>query len=139
MAEKAITITLFLGSIVYLFEAHQLTFGNLQSPKSGFLPMLTGIIATLVAILIISNKFHTKKSTILSEVDWTRFIFLIIGLVFYIMIFNIAGYFSATFIFLFYFFKISDTRGWLLPFFMALLSSSIFYILFKYYLAVTLP
>lgn len=139
MTERIITIFLLLGSTIYLLVAHQLAFGSLQSPKSGFLPMLTGIIAVLVAIVILSTTLHTKKATTEKEVDWTRFLFLIIGLVFYIMIFTIAGYFSGTFIFLFYFFKISDTKGWFLPLGMAFISSSVFYIIFKYYLAVTLP
>lgn len=139
MTEKIITLSLLFVSTVYLFLAHQLTFGTLRLPKSGFLPTLTGIIAIIVALVLILSQFQSKKNTTQHEVDWTKFIFLIIGLLFYIMIFNIVGYFIATFIFLFYLFKIADTTGWLIPFMMAGASSTVFHLIFKYYLAVTLP
>ena len=139
MTEKIITLFLLLGSTVYLYLARQLTFGTLQSPRSGFLPTLAGVTAVLVALVLLFNQWQSKKPTKKSNVDWTKFIFIFIGLLFYITIFNVIGYFAATFIFLFYFFKISDTAGWILPFIMATGSSTVFYLLFKYYLAVPLP
>ena len=122
-----------------MFFANELTFGTLKLPKSGFLPTLTSITAILLALLLIFNQFQSKKSTTPSKVDWTKFIFLIIGLFFYIIMFDIVGYFAATFIFLFYLFKIADTSGWISPFLMAAISATLFYLVFKYYLAVTLP
>lgn len=116
-----------------------LTFGTLDSPKSGFLPLLVAILAIIVAFVLIFKKRHAKKITDQHHVDWTKFIFIIIGLLFYITIFNIIGYFVATFIFLVYFFKIADTTGWLRPVMLAATSASIFVVIFKYYLAVPLP
>lgn len=139
VTEKLITLSLLFSSTTYLFFANQLTFGTLLLPKSGFLPTLAGIIAVIVALLLIVNQFHPRKSVTQDKVDWTKFIFLIIGLLFYIMIFNVVGYFTATFIFLFYLFKIADTSGWVIPFMMAVTSSTIFHLIFKYYLKVTLP
>jgi len=139
MTEKIITLFFLLGSIVYLYLAGQLTFGTLQSPRSGFLPILSGVTAVVVALVLMFNQLRSKKSIPKNNVDWTKFIFILIGLLFYITIFNVIGYFSATFIFLFYLFKITDTTGWLLPLMMAAGSSTVFYLLFKYYLAVTLP
>jgi len=139
MAEKIITILFLLGSIMYLYLTQDLTFGTLDSPKSGFLPVLAAILGILVALVLIIKKWHSKEITDQHHVNWTKFIFIIIGLLFYITIFNIIGYFVATFIFLFYFFKIADTTGWLLPAMLAAASASIFVLIFKYYLAVTLP
>jgi len=139
VTEKIITLSLLFCSTIYLFFANQLTFGTLTLPKSGFLPTLAGITAAIVALLLIVNQFQSKKIATQNKVDWTKFIFLIIGLLFYIMIFNIVGYFIATFIFLFYLFKIADTSGWVIPFMMAAASSTLFHLIFKYYLAVTLP
>ena len=50
MTEKVITVALFLTSAMYLFFAQQLTFGTLQSPKSGFLPIIAGIIAVTITL-----------------------------------------------------------------------------------------
>jgi len=139
MTEKIITLFLLLGSIAYLFFAQQLTFGIPMSPKSGFLPILAGFTAVAIALLLVVNQWHTKKALILKSVDWTKFIFVIIGLLFYITLFNIIGYFAATFILLFYLFKVADTTGWVVPFMGAASSSTVFFLIFKYYLAVTLP
>ena len=139
MTEKIITLFFLLGSIVYLCLAKQLTFGTLQSPRSGFLPMLAGITAVVFALVLMFNQWRLKKHILQDKVDWTKFIFILIGLLFYITLFNIIGYYTATFIFLFYLFKIADTAGWIMPFMMAAGSSTIFYLLFKYYLAVPLP
>lgn len=139
MTEKIMTLFFLLGSIVYLRLAGQLTFGTLQSPRSGFLPILAGITAVIVALLLVFNQLRSKESIPKDNVDWTKFIFILIGLLFYITTFNIIGYFTATFIFLFYLFKIGDTKGWIVPFMMAAASSTVFHLLFKYFLAVTLP
>lgn len=139
MTERLITLSLLCGSSIYLFFAHQLTFGTLQLPKSDFVPTLAGSTAVFLALLLIGSQFQAKSTTTQKEVNWTKVIFFIIGLLFYIILFNIVGYFAATFIFLFYWFKIADTKGWILPFIMALASSTVFYLIFKYYLAVTLP
>lgn len=147
MIDRIISLFLLSGSIVYLFEAHQLTFGTIVSPKSGFLPLLAGTISSIFALTLIVNQLGTKKMIEQEQgqgqgqeqVDWTKFLFVIIGLLFYIMILNIIGYFNATFIFLFYLFKVADTEGWIIPLLMAFCSSAVFYLVFNRYLAVTLP
>lgn len=139
MTEKIVTCFFLLGSSVYLYFAGQLTFGTLASPRSGFLPILVGITATVVSLFLAFRQFQTKESAASSHVDLTKFTFILIGLIFYITVFNIIGYLSATCILLFYLFKIADMAGWFLPFTLAAASSSAFYFLFKYYLAVTLP
>lgn len=139
MTEKIITLSMLSGSIAYLFFAQQLTFGTLQLPKSGFLPTLAGIIGIIVAMILFCKELYSKEIQVYAKVDWTKFIFIIIGLLFYILLFNVIGYFASTFIFLFYLFKIADTTGWIIPFVMALTSSTLFHLIFKSYLAVTLP
>jgi putative tricarboxylic transport membrane protein len=139
MAEKIMTLFFLLGSIFYLFFAQQFTFGTLESPKSGFLPTLSGITALLLSLILLYKQFRSNKSPMQDKVNWTKFIFIIIGLLFYISVLNIIGYFAATFIFLFYLFKVADTSGWLMPLLVSLSSSAIFYIIFANYLSVTLP
>jgi len=139
MTEKIVTAFFLLTSIVYLCVANQLTFGTLQSPRSGFLPILAGVIAVLVSLLLLAKQVRSKQTATTKKIDWTKFSFILIGLLFYITLFNVIGYLTATFIFLLYLFKIADTTGWRLPLLLSAASSAIFYLLFKYYLAVTLP
>ncbi|HWR08122.1 tripartite tricarboxylate transporter TctB family protein [Sporomusa sp.] len=138
MAERIITLSFLLGSIIYLFAAQQLTFGTIESPKSGFLPNLAGFVGIVLALVLLFNQRCTemvKQDT----VNWTKFLFIIIGLLVYITILNTIGYLTAAFIFLLYLFKVADTMGWIVPIAMAAGTSVIFYLVFGHYLAVTLP
>lgn len=139
MTERMILLLFLFGSLSYLHWAQEFTFGTLSSPKSGFLPALAGMIALCLSLILLFSHFRTKNIKQQDRVDWTKFLFLIIGLLFYIMILNIVGYFIATFIFLAYLFKIADTAGWFSPLSISFCSSAIFYLLFAYYLKVTLP
>ena len=138
MAEKIVTLCFFLGSILYLFFAQQLTFGTLRSPKSGFLPVLAGGVAIILVVFII-NQLWAKQAQEREKVDWTKFIFVILGLSFYIISLFMIGYFTATFILLLYLFKVADTVGWIVPIVAAAGISLSFYFLFDRFLAVTLP
>lgn len=139
MADKLITLSVMFGSIIYLFEARQLTFGSLGSPKSGFLPMLAGAVAFLLSLAILIHQLRSTEKATQEPVDWTKFIFVIIGLLFYVTILTNIGYFAATLILLLYLFKVADTAGWLAPLLLATTSSIAFYLLFARYLAIPLP
>ena len=139
MAERIITLFFLLLNTVYLFYSLQLTFGTLQSPKSGFLPLITAAIGLIITIILLLRQWSVKKVFLQDDIDWTKFIFVVIGLLFYITSLNAIGYFTATFMTLFYFFKIGDMTDCTLPFTMALSSSTVLYLLFDYYLAIPLP
>jgi hypothetical protein len=139
MAEKIVTLVLLLGGLVYLLLAHQLAFGTLASPKSGFLPVLAGTVAVLLALALVVRQWRSHQWVPQSQVNWTTFSFIIIGLIFYVAILRIIGFFAATFVFLFYLFKVADTPGWAVPFMIAAASATVFYLLFERYLVVTLP
>jgi len=139
VTERILTLFFLLVNCTYLLYALQLTSGNLQSPKSGFLPLLTAVTALILILLIIIRQRSLKILSIAKNVDWTKFLFIIIGLFFYIIILDVIGYFAATFILLLYLFKIGDIMGWLLPFTLTVTSATLFYLLFNYYLAVPLP
>ncbi len=139
MAEKIVTLFFLLGTSGYLFFAQQYAFGSLSSPKSGFLPTLSGVFALLLSLVLFYKQITSNKKLTFDRVNWTKFIFIIIGLLFYVSFLNIIGYFAATFIFLFYLFKVADTAGWLMPLLVSFSSSAIFYLIFANYLSVTLP
>ena len=61
MYDKVIILAVMLGSLGYLNEAKQLSFGTLQSPKSGFLPLLAALAALLRdrTVLVIAHRLYT--------------------------------------------------------------------------------
>ncbi|EIW16295.1 MULTISPECIES: tripartite tricarboxylate transporter TctB family protein [Pelosinus] len=139
MIEKIISLLFLISSLTYLYWAQEFTFGTLSSPKSGFLPNLAGVTALLLSLLLIFRQFQSKKTTNKEAVNWIKFLFILIGLMFYLMILTIVGYFVATFLFLFYLFKLADTSGWRVPLAISFCASSAFHLLFTYYLRVALP
>lgn len=139
MTEKLTTLFLLTSSAAYLYHANQLAFGTLLNPMAGFVPILAGVIAVFTAIFVLFQQFRGKKAPVAEAVNWSKFIFISIGFLFYVAIFNRVGYFAATFIFLFYLFKVTDIVGWRFPFLFSLGTATILYILFKQYLSVALP
>lgn len=139
MIEKGLTLSILLASISYLFEAQRLTFGSLGSPKSGFLPVLAGSLALILSLALFLSQCRFAEKVKHAAIDWTKFIFILIGLLFYITILTNIGYFTATLILLLYLFKVADTAGWIVPLLLAATSSVAFYLLFARYLAIPLP
>ena len=92
-----------------------------------------------MSLTLFYSELQSKKTRRKEIVDWTKFLFIIIGLLFYIIILKIIGYFAATVIFLFYLLKVADTSGWIVPLLISFGTSVAFYLLFVYYLKVTLP
>lgn len=139
MIEKIITLLFLLGSSAYLYSAQQLAFGTLSSPKSGFLPHLAGSAAVLLSLLLLVRQARSENAISCEKADWTKFIFIIIGFSFYIVVLSSIGYLLSTFIFLFYLLKVTDTSGWIQPLLIAVISSATCYLVFGRYLAVPLP
>lgn len=139
MTEKLMTLFLLISSAAYLFHANKLGFGTLLNPMAGFVPTLAGVTAVLTALLLLYRQLRGQKAPVAETANWTKFIFISIGFLFYVAIFDRIGYFFATFIFLFYLFKVADTAGWRFPFLFSFGTSSLLYLLFKQYLGVTLP
>lgn len=140
MTEKILTAMFAIVSLLYLYFAHQLSFGSLQNPQSGFLPITIGIIAIILSFILIIKQLRSTKAESAELVNWTKFTFIFLGLIFYILFFKFLGYFFSTLFFLLYLLKIaSEKTDWWNPFIISFISSTSFYLLFKYYLDVTLP
>ena len=139
MAERFVTLLIVLCSTIYLLEARSLTFGSLASPKSGFVPILAGTVTLSISLWLLAKQIFSSKRSTPERIDWTKFIFIIIGFLFYTMILDNIGYFPATGLLLFYLFKVPDTQGWIFPLVLASGCSLAFYLLFANYLAIPLP
>lgn len=139
MIEKAVACFFMAGSFIYLFFAKELSFGVIAAPKAGFLPILTGLTASVLIIAIMIRQLFAKQQMNFSEVNWRKFLLVSIGLIFYIIFLQVVGYIAATFIIMFYLLKVTDTVGWFKP---GLLSTTVavsFFIVFVKILGITLP
>lgn len=140
MAEKVLSLLLLLSSFAYILLARELSFGTMYSPKSGFLPTLTGILAAILSVSIVIGQLLKKQSdTETDVVNWRKFVFVLIGLVFYVVLLGSMGYILATFIITFYLLKVTDTPGWISPCFISVGNALGVYFVFKTFLQANLP
>lgn len=139
MAEIMVSLFFLLLSLIYLFFAQDLTFGTLGAPKAGFLPMVAGGIAVVLSLMLVIKLVLQNRVKVTDATNWRKFILIIAGLVIYITILDVVGYFFATFIIMFYLLKVTDTIGWACPLFIAAGVSVVGYLLFREYLNVYLP
>lgn len=139
MAEKIVTLVITAMTAIYLYQARQFSFGSLLAPQAGFMPAILGAAALLLALLLLLRNRPRPETADAEPIDWYKFICIVSGGIFYLALFNVIGYYAASFIFLFYLFKINMPHTWKSPLIIAAVTSSIFYFIFKHYLAVALP
>lgn len=140
MIEKFLTAFFLAVSIFYLSLANRYGFGGLTNPLPGFLPITAGVIATIICVLLLLQQWQKPNSSHNDNLDWTKFLFIVIGLAFYLTIFKYFGYCLASFVFLFYTFKLAYTNtGIMRPLIFSGVSTSVFYLVFKCGLGVPFP
>jgi putative tricarboxylic transport membrane protein len=115
------------------------SFGTLSYPKAGFVPMIAGLGALILAIV---NLFSTWFDRGLHDVPLSnakQVAYLVLGLVGVLILLQIVGFAIATFVGMIYLLKVSGTRGWKVPLAVsACLSGGLFFV-FGHLLKVPLP
>lgn len=143
MTGMLIAIFFLVLSMIYTDDAFSLAFGSIMAPKAGFMPVIAGSIAIMLALVLIISALFRKgcKETGNANADSNgrKLIFLIIGLLVYLIIFHFLGYRAATFISLFYLLKVTETAGWVYPCFFSAGIAVSFYFLFSELLGTNLP
>lgn len=141
MAERILIFFLLFFSTLYFYAARKLEFGTILKPMAGFLPSIAGFLAILLLVYLLIANITKKEYLTLPQIktNWTRFVFICVGLIFFTVIVHFLGYFIATFLLLFYLFKITGASGVFTPCLVSLASATFFYILFVVYLTVPLP
>jgi putative tricarboxylic transport membrane protein len=139
MTERIVVLLFLLWSLIYVFLARELSFGTLGAPKAGFLPMISGVAATMLSCAAILTDVFRRPAEEADQVNWRKCIFLIAGLFFFVIVLNVAGYLVATFVVMFYWLKVTETMGWLLPCSISAGAAAVLYLVFENWLGVNLP
>lgn len=135
MAEKYMGYFWGLFCCAYFYAATGLSFGSSWAPKAGFLPILAGSTGVFLAAIILRTIARTEQE---GPVNWRKFVFWLIGLVFYTALWYFLGYLAATFCMMLYFLKVTDTPGWSRPLLLSSATALIFYLLFSRFLGIKL-
>lgn len=139
MIEKSLSWGLLLLSILYAFLARELSFGTFSTPKAGFLPQIAGISAVLLALAVVVRQVLQPLPEQTAPLNWRKSILVAAGIFAYIIGLKTTGYFIATCAVLIYWFKITDTAGWLAPCALAATVTVLFQWAAEQYLGIHLP
>ena len=139
MIRKIMASFFLLLSVSYLYFALQLNFGTMLKPLSGFLPILVGALASLLALIDFIGVFKMKNENA-EEPAHLKIIFLVaLGFVAYIFLLKHIPYLIATFVILCYLLKVARIKGWIVPFSVSACTAFAFYLVFDYMLNVPFP
>jgi len=141
MGERLVNGFFLLCSLIYLASASQLTFGTSSYPRSGFVPIIVGVIATVFSIILFINSMKKKDNSeeAVLVVDFKK-LFKIIGvLLTYVLLIKYLGYVVSTCVALFIILKIAEVRGKIIPLIIATSSGVGLFLLFDVALKIPLP
>ncbi len=138
-------IWVFLGLGICVGSV-QLKLGTLHKPGPGFMPFLSGgfliLFGSILLGLTISKgieKEETNGKEARMNVNWKNFLFTLSGLLAYALLLEPIGFYFTTFLFLFFLFKLTESKKWLMPVGLAGTSVILSYLIFSVWLKVQFP
>lgn len=138
-------IWVFLG-IGICIGSVKLRLGDFHKPGPGFMPFLSGsfliLFGLIIAVSTISKgleKEKTKGKEAWMNVNWKSFLFTLLALFVYALLLEPIGFYITTFMFLFFLFKLTEPKRWLMPIVFAGISVILSYLIFSTWLKVQFP
>lgn len=128
---------IFVVCVIYLIKAFQLKFGTFRSPGVGFLPVVSGVGATILSLYHLIASFRNQIES--EAINWHKIGIFGLSLLLYSLIIEAVGYAIATLALLLILIKLFGGSGWVRP---AVISVSVAYgsyYIFSELLAVPLP
>ena len=133
-------IGLCIGSV-------ELRLGNLHRPGPGFLPFLSGAMLGLLGLILMVSSFlkelgekgEPKVESIWVKGHWKKFFFTLLALFCYATLIEYLGFFSTTFLFFLFLFKLSEPKKWVMPLVLSVCTVIISYLLFSVWLKCQFP
>lgn len=127
----ASTIFLILSCLV-MIESVSLKLGDIHEPGPGFVPFFLGLTLAILSILSLFFPDFRKKGAAFWN-DWQRgqsTFYVFAGLIAYLLLFKILGFYIDTFLLMFFLQKVSGEKGYKRPLLVSLLTMGITYLLF---------
>jgi putative tricarboxylic transport membrane protein len=127
----------FLGfALVVIWESWRVGLGTWTVPGSGFISFCTGMILTILALLLIYDDWQRPKKT--GKMPLRVFLALSFLLV-YSMVLNTLGFVVSTFLLVFALFRLGEARGWWVLTGMSVIVTFLAYLIFGRLLQVYFP
>ena len=141
MAEKewALYALMLLIGVAVIVDSSQLTFGSIRYPGPGFLPCFAGATLAILSCYCMVKGLLIKKKVKLFDHSIMGVVIVVTSLILYVLVLRSLGYFLATFVLLVFLFKTGGFRRWAFVVLGALLTVSINYLVFSYWLSIRFP
>jgi len=140
--EDRIASTIFLiFSCLVMWESWRLKLNDIYDPGPGFVPFFLALAMAVLSILALIFPAPQKKAAAFWN-DWQKgksVIFIAVGLVVYLSLVRILGFYIDTFLLMLYLVKLAGEEGYKRPLLIASLTVGITYILFHKLLFIPFP
>jgi hypothetical protein len=125
----------------------QIRLGTFHRPGPGFMPFLSGIFLMLFGVILMvstlakanNEKEETKNKKLWTKENWKGFSLTLLALFGYALLMNRLGFYTTTFLFLFFLFKLTAPRKWLMPLAFSGASVILSYLIFSVWLMTQFP
>ncbi len=142
-----IWVTLGIGMCV---GSVKLKLGNFHTPGPGFLPFLSGALLGIFGLILTFSVAFTKSEGAAGATyedsrakwEWKKLlnpVLTLLCLFAYLVLLEPLGFILTTFICLFFLFKLSEPKKWLIPLTLSISTSILSYLLFSVWLQCQFP
>ncbi len=132
-----------LCSALIIIGSLHLPVGTVANPGPGFVPLLVGILLSIIslAILIFSFLRGSLEGKVFwpDKKQWPKVVITLLMMLIYAIAFPYLGFFFSTLLLMFFLFKSIGSMSWKASLAGAILTSSCFYLVFKVWLKVQFP
>jgi len=128
----------------------KLISGGFHIPGPGFMPFLAGVLLGILGFILIFSSAskglrkdeEVKDEKILMKKDWKNFLIPFLNLLIlfaYVLLLEPLGFLFSTFLFLFFLFKLSEPKKWLMPLVLSVSTVILSYLIFSVWLQCQFP
>jgi hypothetical protein len=123
----------------------KLGFGSLKQPQAGFMPFMSGLLLgglallDLISGLIVQWREEKSDKEIWAGINWSKVLITIVVLFLYTVLLPTLGFVIGTTVLLIFLFRVMEPKAWWVVFASSLITTALFYVIFKIGLDSQLP
>jgi putative tricarboxylic transport membrane protein len=141
LEDRIVSMVFLIFSCLVLIESVRLKLDDIREPGPGFVPFILGLTLAILSIIAFIFPDPQKKMAAFWN-DWQKgrgIISIFAGLVVYLPLVKILGFYIDTFLLMTFLLKMSGERGYKRPLLISLLTVGVTYLLFHKLLFIPFP
>lgn len=141
LGHRMVSIVFLILSCLVMIESVRLRLDTIHNPGPGFMPFFLGLSLAFLSILCLFSQDLGRKGLAFWN-DWQRSrstLYVFAGLIAYLLLFKVLGFYVDTFLLMVYLIKISGEKGYKRLLLVSLLTMVVTYLLFYKLLYIPFP